>query len=241
MTVHDTFRGGRAARRVDDHHLVRRRHLALRCGKQLIGHRCRDRQKIVTVPGPGASVGAAPCPDRAQRGMARAANRTVGLRRKVRHRRLKPRQVVGSEVRVGSQQHLHIGVPQHVPQFGSLVVRVQQGGDGADARDRQPGDDPVGPVRSKETHSCSLADAGREERLGHQRRSGMGVRIGEPGVAEHRQRVVAVVPGDVLNERRRRRLEWRQNRFLPVHHTSSRLSMARKPCEYSSTLPSTRL
>ena len=36
-------------------------------------------------------------------------------------------------------------------------------------------------------------------------------------------------------------LEWRQYRFLPVHHTSSRLSMARRPCEYSSTLPSTRL
>ena len=112
----------------------------------------------------------------------------VGLVGQARDGLLEPLEVVVAEVGVDGEQHLHVGVAQHPRQLLRLAVGVEEDGDGADPRDAEPPDDPVGAVAGQQPDPCALAGAGGEEPLGQRGRASVGLGVGEPVVAEDGER-----------------------------------------------------
>ena len=175
--VHRALRVRRAARGVDDHHRVGRRHLGLALAEQRLGDGVAPVRQLGHRRGPGPPP-RTPGPDAAQVRVALEEDLAGFGVGQPRYGLLEALEVVVAEVRVDRQQHLDVGVAEHPPELAGLAVGVEEDDDGPDPAGRQPADDPVRAVGGEEPHPRALSDARRQEAAGEASRAGVDLGVG---------------------------------------------------------------
>ncbi len=188
--VHRPLRIRGAAGRVHDHHRVGRGDL----GFTLLQKPARDGVAPARQLGDRsrpATLALTPGPHGAEVGVRRQEDPLVALVGQAGDGLFEAVEVVVAEVGVDREEHLGVSVAEDPAQLLGLAVGVQQDGHPADAGDPEPAEDPLGAVGGEEPHAGALASTGGQQPLGDGGRLLLRLGVGEAGVAEHGEGLVA--------------------------------------------------
>jgi len=95
---------------------------------------------------------------------------------------------VVAQVARHAERGVDVGVPQHEAELARLVEGVDRDHHAADARRREPGHHPIGPVRHEDPDPGALGQSGGEEPAREPRRERVGLGVRDPSPAEHAER-----------------------------------------------------